>query len=142
MKIMIVGSMAFAKEMDETKQKLETMGHSVEVPCDTYDHIADSTLRSDEIKNKEHATKNDVFRRCFDLLADSDAILALNMNQNGIRGYIGVACLMEIGLAHYLKKKIFILNRIDPTERYATDVEILGGITLNGEIQKIQEFSN
>jgi hypothetical protein len=35
MKIMVCGSMSFAKETSETKQKLEALGHEVKIPSDT-----------------------------------------------------------------------------------------------------------
>ena len=73
----------------------------------------------------------------FVMLASNDAVLVLNIPQRGVEGYIGAAVLMEIGLAYYLRKKIFLLNSVSPKERYIEDVTILGAVILNGDLAKI-----
>jgi nucleoside 2-deoxyribosyltransferase len=137
MKIMIVGSMCFAKEMVETKKLLETLAHQVALPCDTDDHLKDPTLRDDPERDRKHSIEKDVYQKCFEILASNDAILALNKEQRGIEGYIGAATLMEIGLAYYLKKRIFLLNPVSSKERYAEDITILGVTILRGDLTKI-----
>lgn len=47
MKIMICGSMAFAREMLKAKQKLEGLGHEVNVPLDIESHVKNPTLIDD-----------------------------------------------------------------------------------------------
>ena len=137
MKIMIVGSMCFAKEMLETKRQLEALSHQVSVPYDTEDHLNDPTLRNDPERDRKHSIEIDVYRKCFEILASNDAVLVLNIPQRGVEGYIGAAVLMEIGLAYYLRKKIFLLNPVSPKERYIEDVTILGAVILNGDLAKI-----
>jgi len=52
-----------------------------------------------------------------------DAILVLNYEKNGVADYVGANTLMEMGLAFYLKKKIFLLN---PVPKIGSQEEILG----------------
>lgn len=129
--------MCFAKDMMSTKEKLEILGHNVSVPCDTDVHIDDPLLRDDFKRDKEHVLKNDILQKCFDLLAGADAVLVLNKEQKGVRGYIGVSALMEIGLAYYLKKKIFVLNQVYNDERYSADLDVMGATVLDGDLSKI-----
>ena len=129
--------MCFTKEMLETKKQLETLSHQVSVPYDIDNHLNDPTLRDNPEKERAHSISIDIYRKCFEILANNDAIVVLNMNQRGIDGYIGAAVLMEIGLAYYFNKKIFLLNPVSPKERYIEDVTILGAVVLNGDLTKI-----
>ena len=129
--------MCFAKEMLETKTMLEALSHEVSVPYDTDDHLKDPTLRDDPERDRKHSIDIDIYRKCFDILANNDGVLVLNIDQRGVAGYIGAAVLMEIGLAYYLHKKIFLLNPVSPKERYVEDVAILGAIVLDGDLTKI-----
>ena len=129
--------MCFAKEMLETKKQLETLSHQVSVPYDINDHLKDPTLRNNTERDRVHSIGIDIYRKCFEILANNEAILVLNINQRGVDGYIGAAVLMEIGLAYYLNKKIFLLNPVSPKERYREDVIILGAIVLNGDLMRM-----
>jgi len=62
----------------------------------------------------------------------------LNNKKNGIKGYLGTAVLMEMALAFYLKKKIFLLNEIDKTQRYMIEVHQINPTVIKGDINKIK----
>jgi nucleoside 2-deoxyribosyltransferase len=143
MKIMICGSMTFAKEMLETKKKLEDLGHEVYVPLDTESHINNPKLIDDLVSDYKHAQKNNILKQCFDLIAKSDAILVLNYAKNGIKGYIGTSSLMEIGLAYYLGKRIFILKKLPKSSQYrwVHEVEIMRPVIINGEMHRIDNYT-
>lgn len=130
--------MTFAPQLIEMKDKLETLGHIVFIPSDTAKHLGDPTLHDDLVRDNEHAAQTDIFRDHANFIEQSDAILVLNLEKNGIPGYCGISVLMEIGLAYYLRKKIFLLNSIAATERYAEDVRVLGAISLNGDLMMIK----
>jgi len=139
LKIMICGSMTSAKQMIETKNKLEKFGHSVTLPCDTNLHLDDSNFIDDLNADYEHCIKNNVMKICMDEIANSDAILVMNYPKNDIEGYVGTSSLMEIGLAYYLGKKIFLLFPTPPTSeaRWAHEVKIMQPTVLNGDLNKI-----
>ena len=139
MKIMICGSMAFAKEMLATKKKLEARGHTVNVPHDTEVHVNDEALVDDLDRNLVHAKERDLMMRSFKLVAASDAILVLNHKRKGIEGYIGTSALMETGLAYFLGKKIFLLNDVPSHDkvRWAHEVRLIDPIVLHGDLKKI-----
>lgn len=139
MKIMVCGSMAFARQMLRAKKKLEKMGHTVNVPHDTDSHAKDRALVDDLDRNLVHARERDLMMQSFKLVASSDAILVLNHKRKGIDGYIGASALMEMGLAYYFKKKIFLLYDVPhhDTVRWAHEVRLIDPIILNGDIEKI-----
>lgn len=140
MKIMICGSMTFSKQMVQVKKALEKLGHSVSLPYDIEVHLDNPGFINDFEKNHHHAVKNDIMRKCFQLVAENDAILVLNYPKNGVKGYIGTSSLMEIGLAHYLGKKIFLLNEIPPATkaRWAHEVRIIQPLVIDGDFEKIR----
>ena len=140
MRIMICSSMSFASEIIASKKKLEAQGHQVSIPYDTEDVINNPHLTKDLDADLKHCVENDVMKKCFDFVAKSDAILVLNHEKHGMPGYIGTSVLMEIGLAHHLRKKIFILNPLPDYHkvRWAHEVHIMQPIILNGDLRKIK----
>jgi len=141
MKIMICGSMTFANEMVDAKKKLEELGHSVHLPCDMETHLEDSDFIDDLDKDYKHCVENKIMEKCFDLVAESDAVLVLNHNKNDIDGYVGTSALMEIGIARHLGKKIFILNDLPDYKqhRWAHEVRIMQPIILNGNLENMKQ---
>jgi nucleoside 2-deoxyribosyltransferase len=140
MKIMVCGSMFFAKKMSAIKSKLEKLGYKVVLPCDIDKHLEDSTFSDNLEEDTKYCIEHDVIRKCFKTLAQSDAILILNYPKNGIEWYIGTAGLMEIGIAYHLGKKIFILNQVpSPSKaRWAHEVHIMQPVILNNDLTKIK----
>ena len=132
--------MTFAKEMMDTKRKFENLGHSVFVPSDIEFHLKDPFLIDNLDENYKHTIDKNVLRRCFNLITKSDAILVLNYPKNKIDGYVGTSTLMEIGLAYYLGKKIFLFNPIPkPKEaRWAHELEIIRPVILNRNLKQIK----
>ena len=136
---MVCGSMTFAKEMLEAQKVLTSLGHTVNVPCGTQDHIEGITANEDLEANAKYCIETDVMRRCFALVADAEGVLVLNYPKNGIDGYIGVSALMELGLAHYLRKKIFLLYPIPSfaQARWSHEVSIFQPTIIRGDFTKV-----
>jgi len=139
MKIMLCGSMAFVHDMVKTKTQLDSMGHQAFVPHGSEPHLTDSGFVENLDDDLTFCIENNVMKRNFDLVKDSDAILVLNKKRNGIDGYIGVSVLMEMAVAHHLNKKIFLLNDIPDHKkhRWSQEVRIMQPIILNGDLTKI-----
>jgi hypothetical protein len=141
MKIFICGSMHFSKEMLELEKKLEAAGHWAKVPCDTNVFAQDSSKTTDNHEeNYKYCLENDIVRQCFNDIAESDAILVANYPKEGIDGYIGGSVLMEMGLAYYLKKKIFMMFPPPPVSeaKHSHEVLIMQPEILNGNLSLIK----
>jgi hypothetical protein len=140
MKIMICGSMIFIKDIIKAKKDLDKLGHKASIPHGTEPHQKDRTFLDSLDSNMKYCIKNNVMKRNFDLVAENDAVLVLNHRKNGIDGYIGVSVLMEMAVAHYLNKKIFILNNIPHFDdvRWAHEVAIMQPVILDGDFGKIK----
>ena len=140
MKITICGSMDFAKNMLESKESLENKGHKVEIPCDAIMIANGQHNPNDPDENFKHCIRHNVIMDHFKLIADSDAILVLNYPKNKIDGYVGGSSLMEIGLAYFLHKKIFLLYPPPKREkmRYSEEIKLMNPIVLAGNLDKIK----
>jgi len=135
MKLMICGSMHFSKEMLEAKNMLEKLGHEVMVPSDVNECLKNPELNMD----LNYCMESDIDKKDFDQVAKSDGIVVLNYERNDVKGYVGGATLMEIGLARHLNKKIFLLFNPPKEEdlRYALEIKVARPIVLNGDLNNI-----
>ena len=139
MKISIVGSSKFAKEMLEYQNKLRELGHEVNIHKD---YVALANNQADVIVqriHKEHSQlkiENDYIRWHYNEIVNSDAILVLNFDKNGVANYVGGNTLMEIGFAHVHNKKIFLLNNI-PNMPYSEEIQATQPIVLNNDLTQI-----
>ena len=124
MKIIIAGSVTFAKEQLNIKKELELIGHEVLVSDDLEDYINKSSIKLSFDEELKLSKEYDVLRKFYAKVAEGDALLVCNYDKNGIKGYLGTSVLIEIGLAYYLKKKIFLLNDIDMDQNYAMEISI------------------
>jgi len=139
MKIFIAGSMSFALEIIKTRKDLEDMGFEADYAPDTHDCFEKPHLKLNE--DMDHCERTDIMKSCMDIQENCDAILLLNHPKDGTHGYNGSHSLIELGLAYYLKQKIFLLYPPPPKEtaRYWVEVMHMKPIILNGDISKIKE---
>lgn len=136
MKIGIIGSMQYTEKMIEIRDKLINFGHNAFV-TDLHKALIGKTDEEKE-KIKLHQKYNmDAIREFWRAMQGADAVLVLNYDKNGIENYIGGNTLMEIGFAHVLNQKIFLLNPIPEIPYYKTEIEAVKPIIINGDLTKI-----
>ena len=140
MKILIIGSMAFIHEMLTVQKRLKKLGHTAHIPVGTKPHQKDPTFVENLEENLKFCIERDVMRKNFQEVGKNDAVLVLNHKRNGLEGYIGISALMEMAIAHYLKKKIFLYNNIPHFRevRWAHEVSIMQPIVIDGDLSKLE----
>lgn len=140
--ITICSSAAFYRHVNEIADQLEAKGYKVLVPhtankmreSGNYDVSAVKTW----IKNKEDLhKKGKLMDEHFKEVEKADAILVVNDEKHGEKGYIGPNVFMEMALAYYLKKPIYILNGVNNDSRIYEEVYGMGNTVLNGDLSKI-----
>lgn len=89
MRIVVCGSMEFAKEMYDVGKRLESMGHEVHLPPNTENYAKGVLPQETGNESAENKTKHDLFNHYFELIKGSDAILVLNLDKKGISNYVG-----------------------------------------------------
>jgi len=138
MKITIGGSMTFAKEQFQFKEQLEKNGHEVLITDDIKDYIDKPAIKKDFEEELKISLEYNIMYTFFKKIEESDALLICNYPKKGIEGYLGTSVLMEIGLAYYLHKKIYLLFEVDKTQGYALEIAIIQPTILNGDILLIK----
>ncbi|HRY36694.1 MAG TPA: hypothetical protein P5230_02305 [Candidatus Magasanikbacteria bacterium] len=142
MKISIVGSLDFAQEMKDVGEKLEKMGFEVDLPP-TAKMILKEEITSEQIKKEkeggsfsQRVIDSDAIRRYWKIIQNTDAILVVNFDKKGTKGYVGGNSFLEMGFAHVMNKKIFLMNPI-PEMGYKDEIEAMQPIILNSDVSKI-----
>jgi nucleoside 2-deoxyribosyltransferase len=127
MKIALSGNVHVIPEIMDVQERLIFLKHKV-VPAFKY---VDQVIESDE-----HRKKNDrsLFLR---KIRNCDAILVLNnLEKQGRKNYISGCSFLEMGFAHALGKKIFLLDGI-PNVSYKEEILAMKPIVLNGNLERI-----
>lgn len=141
MKITICGSSKFRHEMIEYMEKLENLGHKVIVHEHYIKSVRGEMPELMERVEREHATlkrEQNYIKWYHNAIKNSDAILVLNFNKNGIKNYVGGNTLMEIGFAHVNGKKIFLFNQIPEDVSYADEIKAMVDVVIDGDLKKIE----
>lgn len=137
MKITICGSMTTAKKMIDIAKALEGAGHDVVLPEFTEEYAGMDTLDNVHSESVENKLNHDLIRGYFEEIKDSDAILVINEKRNGVDNYIGGNSFLEMGFAHVLGKKIFLLNDM-PDMLYRDEIMAMKPVVIHGDLDRIK----
>lgn len=124
MRIGVIGSMHFTENMLEARDALIKLGHSAFVTSLAAPHVGKNDEEKEILKihQKMH---EDAIREFWRLMQGADAVLVVNLDRKGIKNYIGGNTLMEMGFAHVLQQKIFLLNPIPEIPFYKSEIEAM-----------------
>ncbi|MEK7181427.1 MAG: hypothetical protein AAB738_03825 [Patescibacteria group bacterium] len=138
MRITICGSMSFAKEMLEAQDFLEAKGHVCFLPEQVEEYASGLISNKGGSEGAQRKIENDLIRKHYNLIQDSDAILVLNYKKGDVDNYIGGNSFLEIGFAHILRKKIFLINPIPNINFIKQEIEAVQPIILDGDLGSIK----
>ena len=128
--------MTLYNEMLQAKAVIESFGiHTVILPELTrYQHIRDED-GNDELftKIKNRLTDDNIHN-----VEAADALLILNYDHRGITNYVGGNSFLEMVVAYYLHKPIYLLNSIPERMAYTEEIKALFPII----VHKLDYFSN
>ncbi len=137
MKIIICSSISAAEEVLTIQKRLQEMGYKVEIP----EGIKNEFIRGrTEVSSSEKAAdkiKYDLVRGYYEKIKNNDAVLVVNPEKRGIKGYIGANTLIEMAFAHVLNKKLYVLYPL-PDMQYSAEILATQPIILNGELENIK----
>ncbi len=132
--ITICGSSTFAEEMGKAAELLEGKGHVVYVP----EPLVTEAWYQENYGREHFLEMKPVFiKRHFDKIENSDGILIMNMEKKGIKGYLGSNTLMELAVAYFLGKKIFLLHPVHDDHPHFEEIAALGSTVLHGNLDNI-----
>lgn len=144
MRIIICGSMAFAQDMLDAKDKLQTQGHQVVVPEFTETYVANKEWQKKAkgpgtMIGAQRKIDHNLIRKYYNEIVQGDAILVINKDKKDVKNYIGGNSFLEMGFAYVLGKKIFVLNSLpkDLTLIYQ-ELIAMQPIIISGDFKKIK----
>lgn len=126
--ITICSSASFYKQVLDLERQLKQLDFKVLIPITAKKMQKTGNFNVDYYKSwykdpKSYSKKAKLMKLHFNKVIKGDAILVVNLEKNGKKGYIGPNALMEMAFAFYHKKPIFIYNEISETP---FEEEILG----------------
>lgn len=131
--------MVFTEQMIQARDYLKNLGHTVYISSFSPKYVG-KTIKEKEKMTIHHKNNEDAIRKFWKKIKICDVVLVLNYKRHGIDNYIGGNTLMEIGFAHVLNKKIFLLNPVPKIKYYQSEIEAVKPVVLDGKMEKLQEF--
>lgn len=142
--VVVCSSASFYRHAITIESKLRELGFDVVLPHNAYKMAEKDDFDTSHTKTwyenpEEYHKKSDYMRRHFDEIAkDScDMILVLNDEKHGQPHYIGPNVLMEMGLAFFFKKPIYILNEIPKNSPFEEEIKGFMPTVLHGQLDAI-----
>lgn len=120
MRISICGSISHFSQIFNIKTNLETLGFKVFTPIPVEGFEYDHRGTKEDAQNK---IQNDLIRKHFHKIDNTDGILVVNLDKNNIPDYISGNTFLEVGYDFSQHRDIFLYNSI-PNMPYTS--EILG----------------
>ena len=136
MKIGVAGSMQFTERMMDLCRQLEQMGHESFMSKFGPFFVGKTDEEKEQIK-LDQKYNHDAIREFWELMQGADALLVANFDKHGVHNYIGGNAFLEMGFAHVMKQRIYLLNPIPKMPFYETEIIAMRPTVLNGDLSKI-----
>jgi hypothetical protein len=140
--ITICSSANFYKHVVELQEELEQAGHTVLIPHNANEMKKtgnfDTSHRTWLQDPNDYHKKTNYMKLHLKEIEKGDVILVVNDEKNGKSNYIGGNVLIEMSIAFYLKKKIYILGDIPDESPYLEEIIGMEPIVLNGQLSLIK----
>ena len=138
----VCASASFYKEVIAYSYELEKFNINVILPKTAAEMKAENRENDEAQIDWSGASigyhgKAQLIRAHFDEIAKSDAILVMNYEKHGKANYIGPNVLMEMAVAFYLHKPIYVLNGQPEASPLIDEILGLEPIFLEGDIKQI-----
>lgn len=140
--ITICSSVQFYRQVVKVQDILSQLGCQVIVPAvatrmkesGDFDVSHYKTWFADD---RDYHKKAKLMRDHFTEVQKADAILVLNYEKHGVANYIGGNVLMEMAIAFWLNKPIFIFNEIPSESAFLEEIKGMESIPLHGKIEDL-----
>ena len=137
MKVVISGSISAYKKMAEVTSVLEARGYTVRMP--SLDNIGDELDADGNTVETAHIKiAKDLIREYYEEIKSCDVLLVVNEEKKGISGYIGGNTFLEMGFAHVLGKRLYVLNPYSPQLAYVDEINAMQPVVLYGDFAKLR----
>jgi diphthamide synthase subunit DPH2 len=140
--IAICCSASFYRQALEAQEILQHQGYKVYIPYTAGIMKKRGDFKVEHYKTwyknpKDYTRKARLMRLHFSKILKSDAIVVLNYEKKGMKGYIGGNTLMEMAIAFHYKKPIYVLNPVDKTSLLYEEILGMNPVFLQGNLKKL-----
>lgn len=136
--LVICASSSHYEQVSKVRDELEALGFKVIVPK-SVNRMRDAGDFSRENYQEDFTrNKSDLIRSHFDEIPNGDCVLVLNYEKNGKANYIGGNVFLEMGLAFYLKKPIYVLNNLPDYVPYYDELIGFNPTVLQGNLSLLK----
>ncbi|MEO8784893.1 MAG: hypothetical protein ABI221_00975 [Candidatus Saccharimonadales bacterium] len=132
----------FYRQAVAVREQLVKLGFAVIIP-----EAAEQMRQSGDFDVSHYKTwfgdKNDYYKKTalikghFVEIDKADIVLVLNYQKHGVDNYIGGNTLMEMAIAFYRNKPIYILNEMPQESAFLEEIIGLNSIALHGHLETI-----
>lgn len=129
--------MQFTDQMIAVCSELEKFGHEAFMSSFKDNYVGKSHDEIEKLKLRDKY-EDDAIREFWKPMQDADALLVLNYDKHGIKNYIGGNAFLEMGFAHVLNQKIYLLNPIPDMPYYGTEIIAMRPKVINSDLSKIK----
>ena len=129
--------MHHSERMLEARERLRALGHDAFASSWLEEFLGKRDEEKERIKLNQKFNR-DAIRDFWRAMQGADALLVLNLDRHGVPNYIGGNTLMEIGFAHVLGQKVFLLNPIPDIPYYRTEIQAVKPTVINGDLSLIR----
>lgn len=137
MRIGVAGSMHHTEKMLVARDALIALGHEAFVTSLAAPFVGKSDEEKESIKI--HQKNNlDAIREFWQMMQGADALLVINVVRLGVPNYIGGNTFLEMGFAHVLNQKLFLLNPVPDIPFYKSEIEAMKPVIIHGDYSLIK----
>ncbi len=140
--ITICSSANFYRKAVDIQKRLEENGYKAIVP-----HTAEKMKKSGNYDASHYRTwlkdsskysrKTWLMREHFKEVENGDVVLVINEQKHGQSNYIGGNVLIEMALAFYLNKPIYIYNDVPDKSPFQEEIIAMDAIPLHGDLSVV-----
>lgn len=143
--ITICSSAAFYKQAVDIQAQLNKLDCEVIVPATATRMKESGDFDVSHYKTwfadpNDYHKKAQLIRAHFVEVRKGDAILVLNYEKHGVQNYIGGNVLMEMSLAFWLNKPIFIINEVPEDSAFEEEIRGMEPILLHGDASALPQL--
>lgn len=140
--ITICSSASMYQKVIEIEKELLMLGFKVEVPSSArkMEKAGDYSMKGKKVWMEDPSQfykKTELMEAHFRKVEIGDAILVVNLDKGDVKGYIGGNVLMEMMLAYYLKKPIYVWKQVEKEHPFYEEILGMNVKFLDEDLQKV-----
>ena len=136
MKLLIICSKKFYREIEQIKDKLAKKNIEVYLP-NCYENPETEQKMWEKGKKEHQEFKAKMYKQSEETIQKMDAVLVLNFDKEEKKNYIGGATFLEMYDAFRMNKKIYLWNDIPEGILY-DEIEGFNPVIIHGDIELIK----